>query len=165
MLIDKEDLKIDICEKSLKWAKKRAGNAKSLSLCEDVPRSIDYLAQTPSGSGHDCFLKGIVVYVDWNINKIIREQLLRYSFINVVSSQSLMHCFERMKEEGLIQEHINSVDDLPLSFKYWISFQTNYLQLKTIYNQRKNHKRSEWREFCYQLKKLPDSHFITGEKK
>ena len=93
MLIDNDYLKIDICEKSLEWSKKRAGNAKSLTLCETVPMSIDYLAQTPSGSGHDCFLKGMVVYVDWKINKIIREQLLRYNFINVVSSQSLMHCF------------------------------------------------------------------------
>jgi len=158
------DLKIKVLEESLRWAKKRAGNAKSLTLCEAVPRSIDKLAQSPSGSGHDCFLKGIVVLIDWKINKIIREQLLRYSFINVVSSQSLMHCFDKMKEAGYIDKKVEKVDDLSLSFRYWVSFQTNYLQLKTIYNQRKNHKRSEWREFCYALKQLPDSHFITGEK-
>lgn len=156
------ELKINVCEKSLEWAKRRAGNAKSLSLCEATPQSIDSLANAPLGSGHDCFLRGIVVMVDWRVNKIIREQLLRYNFINVVSSQSLMHCFDKMKASGIIDNAIECVDDLPLSFKYWISFQTNYLQLKTIYKQRKKHKRSEWREFCNALRLLPDAHFITG---
>ena len=160
---DDEKLQFHIDQDCINFCMARAGNPKSISFpCEQSPKAIDKLAQAESGSGHDCFLKGIVVYIDWNINKIIREQLLRYNFINVISSQSLMHCFEDFKKEGVIPQEVESVDDLPLSFAYGISFQTNYLQLKTIYKQRKTHKRKEWQVFCAALEKLPESHFITG---
>ena len=149
----------------LEFCCERAGNPKSISFpCKQAPKAIDALAQAESGSGHDCFLKGIVVYIDWSINKIIREQLLRYNFINVISSQSLMHCFEDFKLHGKILKVFETVDEIPLSFEYGISFQTNYLQLKTIYKQRKTHKRKEWQDFCAALEKLPESHFITGGK-
>jgi hypothetical protein len=142
---------------------KRAGNAHSLIISDSIPKSIDKLAQATAGSGHDCFLKGIVVYIDWSINKIIREQLLRYNFINVISSCSLMHCFEKYKKEGLIPPLIETVDDLPMGFAYPVSFQTNYLQLKTIYKQRRTHKREEWQTFCRELEGLPNSLWITGK--
>jgi hypothetical protein len=32
---------------------------------------------------------------------------------------------------------------------------TNYLQLKTIYAQRHNHKLEEWRDFCRFIESLP----------
>ena len=41
---------------------------------------------------------------------------------------------------------------------------TNYLQLKTIYNQRKNHRLPEWRLFCDWIKTLPYSEWITGNE-
>lgn len=41
---------------------------------------------------------------------------------------------------------------------------TNYLQLKTIYNQRKNHRLPEWRLFCDWIKTLPYSEWITGSE-
>jgi hypothetical protein len=160
--MNNDKLRISVYLYSIKWAADRAGNPKSISLSETAPSSIDSLACVELGTGHDCFLKGVVVLIDWKINKIIREQLLRYNFINVVSSQSLMHCFDKFKRGGIIDSSIKSVDDLPLSFEYWISFHTNYLQLKTIYKQRKNHKRKEWQNFCEALETLPHSNWITG---
>ena len=41
---------------------------------------------------------------------------------------------------------------------------TNYLQLKTIYDQRKNHRLPEWRLFCDWIKTLPYSEWITGSE-
>ena len=73
-----------------------------------------------------------------------------------------MHVFDKFKEHEMISKDINSVDDLPLSFKYWLSFSTNYLQLKTIYKQRKHHKREEWQDFCNMIEQLPESFLITG---
>ena len=145
----------------------RSGNpfrAGRPSEYDKKPTNLDNLATCKLGSGHDTYLSGIFVYFDWKINKILREQLLRYNFINVISSQSLMHCFEKFKEDGWIDASIESVDDLPLSFEYWISFCCNYRQLKVIYAQRKNHKRKEWQEFCSSLKHLPNSHWITGQE-
>lgn len=159
-----DDLKIHLDRDSIEFSALRSANPKSVEFPPvKPPKALDILAAAKAGSGHDCFLKGIVVYVDWNINKIVREQLLRYSFINVISSQSLMHCFSKFKESGKISEDIRSVDEVPLSFKYFLSFQTNYLQLKTIYAQRKKHKREEWRTFCKALKDLPNSTWITQE--
>ena len=157
---DSKTLKIFIDLDCLEFCSQRAGNPKSLDISKETPKSIDKLATATPNSGHDCFLKGIVVYFDWTINKIIREQLLRYNFINVISSCSLMHCFEKYQKAGLIDNNIKSVEEIPLGFAYPISFQTNYLQLKTIYNQRKQHKKIEWRDFCIALKSLPNSHWI-----
>ena len=139
---------------------KRAGNPMSEDLSLAYTKALDKLATCDIEAGHDCFLNGIFVYFDWKINKIIREHLLRYHFINVISSQSLMHSFSKLNKDTTIKD----VDQIPLGFPYWISFCCNYRQLKTIYAQRKHHKRHEWRHFCACLEQLPHAHFITGEK-
>lgn len=143
-------------EGQIELCSKRAGNPFSVDLCEVVPRSIDKLACSPAGGGHDKFLRGIFVHFDWKINKIIREQLLNYNFINGISSQSLMHNMSKIAPE------YRCVDDVPLGFEYWISFACNYAQLKTIYAQRKNHTRQEWRLFCEALRSLPRADWIIN---
>ena len=45
-----------------------------------------------------------------------------------------------------------------------MAFTTNYLQLKTIYQQRKNHRLEEWDTFCEFIKWLPRDELITGER-
>ena len=47
------------------------------------------------------------------------------------------------------------VASLPCGFVLGATMTTNYRQLKTIYNQRKCHKLSEWREFCDWCETLP----------
>ena len=47
------------------------------------------------------------------------------------------------------------VASLPCGFVLGATMTTNYRQLKTIYNQRKNHKLNEWHEFCKWCEKLP----------
>lgn len=42
---------------------------------------------------------------------------------------------------------------------------TNYLQLKTIYKQRRHHKLPEWQMFCDWIESLPCADLITGEKR
>jgi len=71
------------------------------------------------------------------------------------------------KEENnkdLIEEAFNDlVYNIPLGFEYTARLTTNYRQLKTIYNQRKNHKLKEWRDFCKSLKDLPMSNLFIIE--
>jgi len=50
---------------------------------------------------------------------------------------------------------------LPSSFNQMRTWTSNYEVLRNIYHQRKNHKLSEWREFCKILESLPYSQFIT----
>lgn len=47
------------------------------------------------------------------------------------------------------------VYNIPSGFRLRAAISTNYLQLKNIYNQRKNHKLDEWREFCEFVEGLP----------
>lgn len=47
------------------------------------------------------------------------------------------------------------VASLPCGFVLGATMTTNYRQLKTIYNQRKNHRLSEWNTFCNWVEELP----------
>ena len=49
------------------------------------------------------------------------------------------------------------VASLPSGFVLGATMTTNYRQLKTIYNLRKNHKLKEWKEFCNWIERLPHS--------
>lgn len=53
---------------------------------------------------------------------------------------------------------------VPSGLRLTAGMTTNYLQLKTIYNQRKDHRLPEWREFCYWIESLPLSELITGKE-
>lgn len=54
---------------------------------------------------------------------------------------------------------------LPSSFNQKRTVQLNYEVLSNIYHARKNHKLTEWREFCHWIESLPYSELITGEEK
>lgn len=56
------------------------------------------------------------------------------------------------------------IANTPLGYELTFGEVTNYLQLKTMYNQRKNHKMSSWSvTFVDWIKSLPMSYLITGE--
>ncbi len=57
------------------------------------------------------------------------------------------------------------VASTPCGFCLGASMTTNYQQLKTIYNQRKNHKLKEWHVFCDWCLSLPRFSEFTGCKK
>jgi len=150
-----DDITMRVPTHAIEWSMKRAGNSRSLTLCDTIPASVERLAHCTTGSGHDGFLSTIHVLIDWKVNKIIREHAIRYYFRDICSSQSLMYKSKELT--GYDNE-----DDIPVGFKYWISFSMSYLALKTVYGQRRNHRRKEWRDFCACIEKLPQSHLITG---
>ena len=53
---------------------------------------------------------------------------------------------------------------LPSSYNQISTMTMNYQVLSTIYHQRKNHKLTEWHQFCDWIEILPMSDLITGEK-
>lgn len=145
------------------------------------------LAHYPTGSGHCNFLSGIVVQM--NITATVKwwEQWQRYHFQQIVSSMSSMHCLRDMMEEGTIQFnentdqtvidafmsmlHDETVTDAQLAYSCPMGLEltamvsTNYLQLRTMYQQRKHHKLDEWKvDFMKHITGLPYAkEFITGE--
>ena len=135
------------------------------------------LADNPAGSGHANALSGILVSA--NVTATVKwwEQFQRYHFKQIVSSQSTMHRLRQMATEGtirfneltnhnIVNAFINLAKDesvtdeelayaCPMGLELTARVTTNYLQLKTQYNQRKNHKLSEWRKYCQWIESLP----------
>ena len=178
------------------------------TLTEEVTPRVNSLAGADKGSGHDCFLKGIIVQFDLTFTIKAWTEGERYNWFDIISSQSTMH---RITKFDLDKAYINYVDSRivdimkekvaeynylasnkpsesatkeektawenmlaekylgilysnPCGFKLTAGMTTNYLQLKTIYAQRKYHRLPEWKEFCKWIKTLPHSEFITGKK-
>lgn len=144
------------------------------------------LAYNPTASGHLTFLSGVVVQM--NITATVKwwEQWQRYHFQQIVSSMSTMHRLRKMMKEGTIsfnEKTSHSVIDAfmqllndesvtdetlayscPMGIELTARVTTNYLQLKTMHNQRKNHRLKEWHKFCDFIRGLPyASQFIVGE--
>ena len=74
---------------------------------EIVDRTIS-LAQAPKGSGHDNFLKGIVVQFDLTMTPKMSVECERYHFIDFISSQSTMH---KITKFDLNKAYIKYVDE------------------------------------------------------
>lgn len=79
-----------------------------IAKCSDVPSvNTMKLASVPTGTGHDNFLKGIVVQFDLTMTSKMSVELERYHFIDFVSSQSTMH---RITKFDLDKAYIKYVD-------------------------------------------------------
>jgi hypothetical protein len=180
----------------------------------DTERAIK-LGNVPQGSGHDNFLKGIIVQFDLCYPQYFTPQLQRYNWMNIISSQSKMHSLTKRKnieefcnkyvDKEIIdivnlyihsynnfEEEIKRLNELsfnigkitdkimiaypdgrvesldkydlfmkiisncPLGFELWMGITSNFLQLKTVYNQRRNHKlKEDWGYFCDWIETLP----------
>lgn len=157
---------------------------------KDIKRA-EKLGSSPSGEGHDNFLKGVIVQFDVTAPLYWWKQAQRYHWFDFISSQSTMHCLlkfniktqcvkETNNEILLILERLvenyNECEDkdkktelwrelvasLPCGFCLGASMTTNYQQLKTMYKQRSYHKLKEWKEFCSWCIKLPYFKEFTG---
>ena len=142
---------------------------------DHIDRAIR-LASAPDGSGHRTFLSGILVCM--NITATVKwwVQFGRYHFQQIDSSMSTMHRLKKMSSLGTIRfhektdkrcieilEHLvqEGADDetiiysCPSGLELTARVNTNYLQLRTMYVQRHNHKLQEWKAFCEWIEKLP----------
>lgn len=160
----------------------------------DIKR-IEKLTKVKGSTGHDNFLKGIRVSFDLQYPEYFSPQLQRYSWVDISSSQSKMHKITSKKltiddftitvYPSIILEINNAIktynktdntiekdvlfnqiiSNLPSGYLKWMGISSNYLQLKTIYWQRKNHKLKEWTYFCNWIETLPMSWLITRKNK
>ena len=73
---------------------------------EITERTIS-LGSAATGTGHDNFLKGIIVQFDWTFTPKCSVEVERYHFIDFVSSQSTMH---RITKFDLDKAYIEYVD-------------------------------------------------------
>ena len=176
------------------------------NLNYELTDGIKKLAQAERGSGHDNWLKGVIVQFDLTFTNKAWPEAERYHWLEFVSSQSTMHRIARFNLDNayieyvdkriidIMKEKVKEYNELceawipqsceeiaeyeerkrekyleilynnPAGFKLTAGMTTNYLQLKTIYAQRKNHRLPEWRIFCEWIKTLPMCELITGGK-
>ncbi len=138
------------------------------------------LGTSERGSGHDNFLKGIVVQFDLTYTVKAWTEAERYHFLEFVSSQSTMHRlasfdldgqYSRYVDQRIVEimkekidtyhktkdpeDYLRCLYSNPCGFRLTAGMSTNYQQLKTIYYQRKDHRLPEWREFCSWILTLP----------
>ena len=73
----------------------------------EITKRTHALANAPRGTGHDNFLKGIVVQFDLKMTVKMSTELQRYNFIDFVSSQSTMH---KITSFNLDEAYIEYVD-------------------------------------------------------
>ena len=153
-----------------------------------MPRAI-ILANSPSGSGHQTFLSGVRVSFDIKYPNYISPELQRYHWIDIVSSSSKMHrlssmdmdtCFnkyvtdeskEQMKrlvkkfnDTKSYEDFMVMLSNCPQGIELFMRVSTNYLQLRTLYRQRKTHKlKEDYGAVCEFIEKLPYANeFIIG---
>jgi hypothetical protein len=157
---------------------------------EDITKMSKKLGSVKTGTGHDCYLKGILVVFDLTMSVKMSVQLQRYHFIDFVSSQSAMHklskfeldeqyvkyvdvrMIEIMKEKQAEyntnptpEKYLELLYSNPCGFTLTGEMTTNYLQLKTIYQQRKNHRLDEWQALCEWIENLPYfKELVLGEE-
>lgn len=143
------------------------------------------LGNALTGSGHDCCIKGVVVTAIVNAPAYWWTQFQRYHFADIISSQSKMHRVLTMNLEEQCSDNVDPMiitllrdkikvynleedkakkkilfDEIiactPQGLTLTAGIVTNYLQLKTMYLQRKNHKMEDWsRDFSKWVLDLP----------
>lgn len=161
----------------------------NINKCNEMyTDTIKNLASAPKGSGHDNFLKGIVVQFDLSFTIKAWTEAERYHWFDIVSSQSTMHKIKDMNYDECLCKYVTDITkkelsrlrdvynntqksedyltllyNCPVGLILTAGMTTNYQQLKTIYSQRHTHKLPEWRAFCDWLKTLPYSELIIGD--
>jgi len=161
---------------------------------EDMLKRAKTLGSAISGSGHDNFLKGIIVQFDIKYPQYWTPEAQRYHWFEIVSSQSKMHrlmkvgtrddffnMFNKYVDTSVIENvktyidmynkepsyflFMKALSNLPMGYELWEGITTNYLQLKTMYLQRKNHKlKEDWGAFIKMCEELPMFLELTNVK-
>jgi hypothetical protein len=173
---------------------------------EHIARFIR-LANKPSGSGHDCSLKGVEVHYNLTAPEYFWRQFDRYHFHDYTSSESKTHSIHKFEIDkkcnkfvsqnavNELQYHIDEYNNFKKGLKPYIKLRDgstipytkrnlfhrmisnclcgfqltarikdNYLQLKSKYNQRKNHPSYSWETYCKWMETLPLGKEIITKK-
>lgn len=151
---------------------------------EEFEKSLERaikLCDTKSNSGHQTFLSGIRVSFDLIYPNYITPELQRYHWVDIVTSNSKMHKLCQLVEADSFNKYVDQraidltkeyvvkfnetpsyenriklLSNCPQGIELFMRVSTNYLQLKTIYAQRYNHRLIEdWGAMCDFIKSLP----------
>lgn len=152
----------------------------SEEIAKGLQRMIK-LCKSKTNSGHCNALCGIRVSFDITYPQYISPELQRYHWFDIVTSSSKMHRLCKMEIRKCCNKYVNEVsyknmenlvsiynnDPTYENFMVMLSntvsglelfmrVSTNYLQLRTMWGQRKNHKlKEDWGALCSMIETLP----------
>lgn len=93
-------------------------------------------------------------YVDKDIIKIIKNKVDYYNRL-LNQTEEFFSIAGENKKEVLQQRYLEILYSNPSGFELTARLTTNYMCLRNVYKQRKNHRLPEWREFCKWIETLP----------
>lgn len=100
------------------------------------------------------------------IKRTIKEEYTHDIVFFLTTDYNLKECVGKMKiieEEIPIEDlYMYIISNCPQGLEKTMRVSTNYLQLKTMYLQRKNHKLYDWKEFVKWIETLPYFKELTG---
>ena len=137
----------------------------------------------PMDGGHNKFIESIAVWLDITATRGWWQQMATYRTGITTQSESTMHTILRRPLErkdfhpstddriiAILNAYIASGNlkevsmNLPEGFLQRRIIMTNYKTLRNIWQQRHDHKREEWIEFCEGLQSLKHYNFIVEKK-
>lgn len=110
-------------------------------------------------------------YVDQDIIKRVEDHVFRYGELQKAKADELggylvswdYYNDSKDLEEEKYEYFMKALSNLPMGFEMWMTCDLTYLQLKTMYFQRKNHKlKEDWGAFCKWCEELPMFRELTG---
>ena len=93
-------------------------------------------------------------YVDPRSIEVVQEKINEYN--DLLSKEA--------DKKLLAEKYLEVLYNNPAGFKLTARMTTNYRQLKTIYQQRRNHRLPDWQFLCDWIETLPASFLITGKE-
>ncbi|MGL4792447.1 MAG: hypothetical protein ACRC23_01855 [Aeromonas jandaei] len=90
----------------------------NIELCDKDYKRASKLGNVPSGTGHDNFLKGIIVQFDVTYPGYWTPQFQRYHFADIVSSTSKMHKIVKMNLDEACNEYVD--DEVKQRVNHWV---------------------------------------------
>ena len=91
-------------------------------------------------------------YVDPRIIDILQDKIKEYNRLNELNETN---GFSKERQDIMNELYLEILYNVPSGFQITAGMTTNYQQLKTIYQQRQNHKLPDWKMFCDWCESLP----------
>ncbi|OQY36826.1 MAG: hypothetical protein B6229_09370 [Spirochaetaceae bacterium 4572_7] len=144
--------------------------------CDEIVQKQDFklmLKLVKSGDSHSAFMRMIQVWVDIKASRMWWHQWDKYKFQHFMyqveerSMESITafefwrDMYKTTKDEETFLICKNAIPEGLLQSRM---VNLNYQTLRTIYQDRQNHRLPEWKKLCEWIKTLPHSELITEEK-
>lgn len=99
------------------------------------------------------------IYVDQRCIDVLQDLVDEYNALVALKNHG-----EDISESEIKTARLKMLYSIPSGFELTAGMTTNYLQLKTIYQQRRNHALPDWQVFCDFIETLPRFMELTQRK-